>query len=182
MLGRQALDLNVAELRQDLRLGAVASVATTAPVGFEVGEVVLDDIVDRERPALAGGVMGAADHALPSEGLGLAEGQDGDTVRVREVIGDADSFDEVFLIADIVAQNPLARSRGFAWTAFDAAIAQVQTFLNGAIVGLPAGLETGSGGAGVEVLSRRVRGMRVALILAGVQQTANIRAQPALDK
>ena len=135
----------------------------------------------RRRQFIAG-LGSAADHALAGEGLGLGEGQDSDAIRVREVIGDANSFDAVFLTADIMAQNPLARRRGLAWTAFDAAIAQVQTFFDGAIIGLPPGLETGPGGAGVEATVTEGAGHACRLNLAGVQQTANIRAQPALNK
>src|SRR5262249_41985978 len=105
----ERLNFDVAKPRQDEGFGAVAGVVAALAVPVHELEVRLDGVAYGERAVLAGGMVGAGDHAFAGLGLGLAIVEHGHAVSVRIVIGGGDGLDHVGLVPDIVPRNPLTR-------------------------------------------------------------------------
>jgi hypothetical protein len=105
-VGGECGDLDVTEFRQDQGLRAISRVLRRLAIMFEELEIGLDRSLDGERTGCAG--VGPPHHACARLVLGLPEIENGDTVRVAEVIGDAKLLDRVCLLADVVASDPSA--------------------------------------------------------------------------
>jgi hypothetical protein len=69
-------------------------------------------------------MMGAAHHVLSRFRLCLGEAENCYTIRIREIVGNADRLDDVGLVADVVAQHPFPGRCRLPWTAFGFAISQ----------------------------------------------------------
>jgi len=158
-----------------VRGGPVTVVLGAAPLVIARLEVSFEDGLDCLRSGGAVGGVRAPDHVLARLLHRLPVGEDGDAVRVGEVVGRADRLGRVGLVTDVMALHPGAG------LALEAPIAEVKSLLDRAPVRFASRLKLAARLAAVE---RRVSNPSChrRAPFPRVQRLSNIQAKTPVDK
>jgi hypothetical protein len=125
---RQRRDFDVAQRWVDMRRGAVARVRCAFAMRFENLKIVFEGNSYGQGAGDAGGGLGSSHHVSPRFVLGLRKTENGRSVSVGKVIGDANLLGNVAPSAHVVAGNPRPRHSRPSLATPEAAVADVQTW------------------------------------------------------